>query len=97
MSSPSLTARGVAARAVTARAAAARAVAVRVLPVRAVAARTLAGRVLGPARRRLRAASPQGGALTLEWIVIAGILVAAATVAATWFTGVIHGFESKIP
>ena len=66
----------------------------------AVAVRTLAGPVLGLARRRLRAvraASPQRGALTLEWIVIAGILVAAATVAAVWFTGVIHGFESKIP
>ena len=66
----------------------------------AIAVRAPAGRVLGLARRRLRAvrtASPQGGALTLEWIVIAGILVAAATVAAVWFTGVIHGFESKVP
>jgi hypothetical protein len=66
----------------------------------AAAVAAMAVRLPGLVRRRLRAVravSPQAGALTLEWIVIAGILVAAATVAAAWFTGVIHGFESKIP
>lgn len=41
--------------------------------------------------------NPESGALTLEWIVIAGILVAAATAATAWFTGVIGNFEAKIP
>jgi hypothetical protein len=49
---------------------------------------------------RIRAAldgDRQTGALTLEWIVIAGILVVAAIAAGAFFTGVISKFESKIP
>jgi hypothetical protein len=56
--------------------------------------------LLGRARCRARSAldgNPESGALTLEWIVIAGILVAAATAATAWFTGVIGHFEAKIP
>jgi hypothetical protein len=52
------------------------------------------------ARCRLRAAldgDPEAGALTLEWIVIAGILVLAAIAAGAFFTGVIAKYESKIP
>jgi hypothetical protein len=54
------------------------------------------------ARARLRALSaldgdPESGAMTLEWIVIAGILVLAATTAAVFFGNVITRYESKIP
>jgi hypothetical protein len=51
------------------------------------------------ARCRARAAldgNPESGALTLEWLVIAGILVAAAGATAAWLTGAIGGFEGKI-
>jgi hypothetical protein len=53
-------------------------------------------------RARLRARSaldghPESGAMTLEWIVIAGILVLAATTAAVFFGSVISRYESKIP
>lgn len=56
--------------------------------------------LVGRARQRARSAldgHPESGALTLEWIVIAGILVAAATGAAFFFAGKISEFESKIP
>ena len=52
------------------------------------------------ARARTRAAldgQPESGAITLEWIVIAGILVLAATTAAVFFSSVITRYESKIP
>jgi hypothetical protein len=52
------------------------------------------------ARSRARAAlngDPESGALTLEWIVIAGILVLAAIAAGAFFTSVISKYESKIP
>jgi hypothetical protein len=56
--------------------------------------------LLDQARRRARAAragDPQSGAITLEWIVIAGILVAAAVAAGVFFVGKIKQYESKIP
>ena len=52
------------------------------------------------ARARTRAAldgQPESGAITLEWIVIAGILVAAAVAAGVFFVGKIKQYESKIP
>lgn len=52
------------------------------------------------ARARTRAAldgQPESGAITLEWIVIAGILVAAATAAGIIFTLDIKKYEAKIP
>jgi hypothetical protein len=52
------------------------------------------------ARCRAHAAlggNPESGALTLEWLVIAGVLVVAAAATATWLTGAIRGFESAIP
>jgi len=52
------------------------------------------------ARARAGAAAsghPESGAITLEWIVIAGILVAAAIAAGAFFTGAITRYEGKIP
>ncbi|HEY5015292.1 MAG TPA: hypothetical protein VII59_00760 [Streptosporangiaceae bacterium] len=51
------------------------------------------------ARQRARSArggNPESGALTLEWIVIAGILVAAAVAAAVIFGNAITSFEGKL-
>jgi hypothetical protein len=56
--------------------------------------------LLDHARRRIRAAldgHPESGALTLEWLVIAGILVAAAIVAGAFLTTKIKQWESKVP
>jgi hypothetical protein len=56
--------------------------------------------LLGRARQRARAAldgHPESGALTLEWLVIAGILVAAAIVAGAFLTTKIKQWESKVP
>ncbi len=56
--------------------------------------------LLDRARWRARAAldgDPQSGAITLEWIVIAGILVAAAVAAGVFFVGKIKQYESNIP
>jgi hypothetical protein len=44
-----------------------------------------------------RAGQPESGALSLEWIVIAGILVVAAVAAGAFFTSQISTWESKIP
>jgi hypothetical protein len=41
--------------------------------------------------------NPESGALTLEWLVIAGILVAAAGGAAFFLSGKIRKWEGKIP
>ena len=49
---------------------------------------------------RARAAldgNPESGALTLEWLVIAGILVAAAGITALFLRGKIAEWEHKIP
>ena len=49
---------------------------------------------------RARAAldgNPESGALTLEWLVIAGILVAAAVLTAVFLRGKIAEWEHKIP
>lgn len=54
----------------------------------------------GQARQRIRAAldgDPQSGALSLEWIVIASILVAAAAGAAIFFKSKISEWENKVP
>ncbi len=52
----------------------------------------------GPAAaRRARAGDPESGALSLEWIVIAGILVVAAVAAGAFFTSQISTWEHKIP
>jgi hypothetical protein len=47
--------------------------------------------------RAARAGDPQSGAITLEWIVIAGILVLAAVAAGAFFVNKIHAYESKVP
>jgi hypothetical protein len=47
--------------------------------------------------RSARAGHPESGALSLEWIVIAGILVVAAVAAGAFFTTQISTWESKIP
>jgi hypothetical protein len=52
------------------------------------------------ARARASAAldgEPESGAITLEWIVIAGILVVAAIAAGVVFTADIKKYEAKIP
>jgi len=52
------------------------------------------------ARCRVRAAldkDPESGALTLEWLVIAGILVAAAAATAAFLTTKISQWENKVP
>jgi hypothetical protein len=49
---------------------------------------------------RTRAAldgNPESGALTLEWLVIAGILVGAAALTATFLRSKISEWEGKIP
>jgi hypothetical protein len=49
---------------------------------------------------RARAAldgNPESGALTLEWLVIAGILVTAAGVTAVFLRNKIKQWEGKIP
>jgi len=53
-------------------------------------------------RARVRASAardgrPESGAITLEWIVIAGILVVAAVAAGLVFTADIKKYEAKIP
>ena len=56
--------------------------------------------LIGRARQRARCAragDPESGALSLEWIVIAGILVVAAVAAGAFFTTQISSWESKIP
>jgi hypothetical protein len=56
--------------------------------------------LLGRARHRVRAAldgHPESGALTLEWLVIAGILVGAAALTATFLRSKISEWEGKIP
>jgi len=56
--------------------------------------------LLGRARCRARAAldgNPESGALTLEWLVIAGVLVIAATGLTLWLTNKVHQWEKKVP
>jgi hypothetical protein len=50
-------------------------------------------------RQRARAArsgNPESGALTLEWIVIAFVLVAAAAGTAAWLATKISSLEGKV-
>ena len=61
---------------------------------------TVVSYFLHRARARAAAAAgghPESGAITLEWIVIAGILVVAAVAAGVFFTGEIAKYEGKIP
>ena len=56
--------------------------------------------LLDRAHCRARAAldgNPESGALTLEWLVIAGILVAAAGITTVFLRGKIREWEGKIP
>jgi hypothetical protein len=56
--------------------------------------------LFGRARQRVRSAldgHPESGALSLEWIVIASILVIAAVAAGVFFTGKITAWEGKVP
>ena len=51
------------------------------------------------ARQRVRGAldgHPESGALTLEWLVIAFVIVAAAAGAAAWFATKIGHWENKV-
>jgi hypothetical protein len=60
---------------------------------------TVVSYLMSRARSRARAAldgNPESGALTLEWIVIAGILVVAATAAAVVFKNAIVAAESAL-
>ncbi len=60
----------------------------------------MASMLLARARCRIaavRAADRQAGALTLEWIVIAGILVAAAVAAGVFFNHAIRAETAKLP
>jgi hypothetical protein len=60
---------------------------------------TAASYLLGRARRRASAAldgNPESGALTLEWIVIGGILVLAAITAGVAFNGAITHWAAKL-
>jgi hypothetical protein len=61
-----------------------------------VAVRYLLDRAWCRARAALDG-NPESGALTLEWLVIAGILVAAAGITAVFLTNKISQWESKIP
>jgi hypothetical protein len=56
--------------------------------------------LFGRARSRTRSAlngNPESGALTLEWLVIAGVLVIAATGLTVWLTGKVKQWEGKVP
>jgi hypothetical protein len=56
--------------------------------------------LIGRARSRARSARdghPESGALSLEWIVIAVLLVAAATAAAVFFNHAITAESGKLP
>jgi hypothetical protein len=51
-------------------------------------------------RQRVQSArdgQPESGALSLEWIVIAAIIVGAAVTAGAFFAAKISSWESKIP
>jgi len=61
-----------------------------------VAVRYLLDRAYCRARAALDG-NPESGALTLEWLVIAGILVAAAVLTAVFLRGKIAEWEHKIP
>jgi hypothetical protein len=61
-----------------------------------VAVRYLLDRAWCRARAALDG-NPESGALTLEWLVIAGILVAAAGITAVFLRSKIREWESKIP
>jgi hypothetical protein len=55
--------------------------------------------LIAQARQRAqsaRAGQPESGALSLEWIVIAGILVAAALAAGIMFNNAVSKFASKL-
>jgi heme/copper-type cytochrome/quinol oxidase subunit 2 len=54
----------------------------------------------GRVRQRTRAAldgQPESGALTLEWLVIAFVIVTVALAALAFFRSKVKSFESKIP
>jgi hypothetical protein len=56
--------------------------------------------LVGRARSRAQSAReghPESGALSLEWIVIAVLLVAAATAAAVFFNNAITAESGKLP
>lgn len=55
--------------------------------------------LIGRLRQRTRAAmdgNPESGALTLEWIVIAFVLVAAAAGTAAWLATKLGSLESSV-
>jgi Flp pilus assembly pilin Flp len=45
----------------------------------------------------LKSSDPESGALSLEWVAIAVVLVAAALALATFLTGKLSAIESLIP
>jgi hypothetical protein len=55
--------------------------------------------LLGLARQRIRALanSSDGGALSLEWIVIAAVLFIAATAAGVIFSNAVSSESAKLP
>jgi hypothetical protein len=56
----------------------------------------MVARAAAALRRRVQATAGDRGALTLEWIVIAGILVAAAVAAGIIFRSDLVTWESKL-
>lgn len=61
-----------------------------------LAVRYLTDQAHGRAKAALRG-DPQSGALSLEWIVIAGLLVVAAAAAGVFFTNAITAESKKLP
>jgi hypothetical protein len=56
--------------------------------------------LFGRARSRARSAlagNPESGALTLEWLVIAGVLVVAAGLLTAFLTSKVTEWEGKVP
>lgn len=61
---------------------------------------SLMAHVVGRIRSRTRAAldgDPESGALSLEWLVIAGLLVVAAGIAAVIFDNAIRSETANLP
>jgi hypothetical protein len=47
--------------------------------------------------RAVREGDPQSGALSLEWLIIAGVIAAAAIAVGVIFTAKVHSYATNLP